>query len=389
LDEQAYVDELSAVEVIEELENDYLIAHGCKTINVSHWDPSPELVRRLESFLDVPFRWPAVNYLFSYDLERGPEVRKALGLAASSCGGLITPSGSASMVCVVNWLAAMGMRQLTVLFPAYFSLRHICRRCDVNVVERFMVRHTREYCLPPLPQKPPAQPSVLWVTNPVYATGVRFAAADICELRRLLDCGWHVVADESLAIAGSELGRELCDHPRFVGIYSPHKSICVNAVKFSLLAFPSQFQRFFDHWADVLYGCLSSSNFAAVDHYLSENFRAYSAEFFARIDQTRAFVSEICVAVPGVELDSSPTGNFATCYFPKIPSRFGADREFLHAAIDSTGASFIPGNRNRFDDAIGFNFRINFAQDSPLFRGTLKRLITHFSARALTNGRDS
>jgi hypothetical protein len=286
-----------------------------------------------------------------------------------------------SIVCVVNWIAAMGFRELTVLFPAYFSLRHICRRYGVAIEEFFMLRRRDGFVLPGLDDESFGPAGVLWITNPTYATGVHLGDRERGELQRLLDRGWYVVADECLTILGNELGRHFGGHPRFIGIYAPHKSVCVNAVKFSALVFHTQYQRFYDHWADVLYGCLGSSNVAAINHYLSANFSEYSTRFIRETSHARAFVVGLCNGLPGVELDLLSLGQFGTCYFPEVASSLGNDSDFLRSAINSTGGSFIPGSRNHFDDALGFNFRINFAQDSPLFRGTLTRLIEHFRNR--------
>jgi hypothetical protein len=382
LDEQAYVDELGSLELIEELESTYLRVHGCPTINVSSWDPSAEFKAELEGTLDIPVRWPSVDYVFSYDIERSGEILNALGFSPDAVGWLITPSGSVSIVCVVNWLAAMGFGELTVLFPAYFSLRHICRRCGVAIRQRFMVRKRDTFRLPELNEQNFGPPGVLWITNPTYATGVHWGERETAELYRLLDRGWYIVADECLAIAGNELGTHFGGHPNFIGIYAPHKSVCVNAVKFSLLTFHAEYQRFYDHWADVLYGCLGSSAVAAIDHYLSINFSEYSNRFIGKTNHARAFVAGLCQSLSGVELDSTSIGQFGTCYFPSLSSSLGNNLDFLRSTINSTGGSFIPGNRNHFDDALGFNFRINFAQDSPLFRSTLTRLIEQLSKQA-------
>ena len=379
--DSSYIPELTTLDAIEELEQAYLDAHGCRTINVSHWDPSETFKNQIKGHLDIPLTWPTIDYLFSYttgvSVGASNGIPKSLGFSPSENGLLITPSGSVSIVCAVNWLAAMGMSQLVVLFPAYFSLLYMCKRYKVEVVEKYMRRTADGYALPEISDGDAKKPRAIWITNPVYSTGVYLSDSDVQKLRDLMDDGWHVIADECLAIPGRELSHQLSDHPRFIGIYTPHKVICVNAVKFSAIGFDIQYQKFFNHWADVLYGCLGTSTRAGIAHFLSPNFPEYQVRFLARVDEARDFVAKICGRYPNVELDATSLGHFATCYFPALPSRLGDDIAFLRETVQATGGSFIPGNRNHFDPAFGFNFRINFSQDSALFRGTLVRLIDH------------
>jgi len=284
----------------------------------------------------------------------------------------------------VNWLAAIGMKQITVCSPAYFSLFHICRRYGIEISEKFMARSPQGYDLPELTELNQCEPGVLWLTNPIYSTGVPIRTEDVKIIACLLEGGWHVIADECLAVQGVELGRSLGHHPRFVGIYAPHKGICINAVKFSAILFNKRNQRFFDHWADILYGCLSISTKAAIAHFLSSNFETYGNMFFERINLAKRFIQSAIRNTPGALSDYDSVGCFITCYFPRLKSSLGNDPHFLENVIAASGGSFIPGCRNHFDPALGFNLRINLSRDSTMFRGIFVRLLGSIEETALT-----
>jgi hypothetical protein len=393
-DALTYIPELDCLDLIEDLEHDYLDAFGSRPINVSHWDPSDSFTKALTVFLDLPIEWSAVNYMFSYttgtSIGASEGIAAAFGYDEAASGALITPSGTVSIVCAVNWIAAMGFKKLNVLFPAYFSLIHICERCGIEVIPHYMPRLSDSFSIPDITA---STPGVVWISNPTYSTGVYYPDTEIEKIRALLELGWYVVADECLALSGLELGRKLSAYPRFIGIYAPHKAICVNAVKFSALCFDIRFQRFFNHWADVLYGCLGLSTRAGVAHYLSDKFQQYQSRFLERLSSPRHFIAGICQSTSAASLDVNSIGHFATCYFLTLPALLGDDGIFLKRTINASGASFIPGNRNHFDPTFGFNFRINFGQDSTMFRGAICRLIDFLTIQAPprqgsdTNGR--
>src|SRR5258707_637129 len=75
----------------------------------------------------------------------------------------------------------------------------------------------------------------------------------------IADAGAYVVVDEALAFPPTRIALSLGGHSNFIGIYTPHKSICINGMKCSLVAFHPTLEDFFDDWADVLSGGLSVS----------------------------------------------------------------------------------------------------------------------------------
>jgi hypothetical protein len=182
------------------------------------------------------------------------------------------------------------------------------------------------------------------------------------------------VADECLALAGQEIGRELGHHAGFVGIYTPHKTICLNGAKFSVIVFDRSQQAFFDQWSDILCGGLSVSAGLALRHFLSPNFAHYDEVFRAKTKAALLAAGQLSALCPTGELDSDTEGHFVTFYMPTLSAELGADQEFLWRMASASAAVVIPGTRNHFDPTVGFCFRINLALDGPAFRGALGRL---------------
>lgn len=265
--------------------------------------------------------------------------------------------------------------------PSYFSLTHACRRFGLTLNRAYLKRSNGGFTLPPANSSIWREPSVLWLTNPVYGAGVYLSKADVLFISGLLKSGWTVVADECLALPGQELIRMLGEHKNFVSIYSPHKSVCINGIKFSVVLFSRKHLAFMERWADVWYGGLGCSSSLAIIHFLSANFDSYQSIFLRSIARQRKIVDQLCTK-SYVETDAKAKGHFVSCYFPTLSSRLGNSRMFLEKLVNSTGGSVISGNRSRFGREFGFSFRVNLARGGARFRPTLSRIIEQVTSCA-------
>lgn len=315
-----------------------------------------------------------VSYRFSYQIAKPDPVIIKLGGVADLHGGLFTPSTTTSILCVLNWLKSQRKKRILAMCPSYFSLAHACRSFGLALNRAYLKRSNGGFMLPPENSRIWREPSVLWLTNPVYGAGVYLSRTDVLFIDDLLKSGWTVIADECLALPGQELIRMLGEHKHFVSICSPHKSVCVNGVKFSVILFNRKHLAHLERWADVWYGGLGCSSSLAIIHFLSANFDAYQSIFMRSIATQRKIVEQLCIK-PYVEMDTEAKGHFVSCYFPTLSTRLGNSRAFLEKLVDSTGGSVISGNRSRFGRECGFSFRVNLARSGPRFRPTLTRII--------------
>jgi histidinol-phosphate/aromatic aminotransferase/cobyric acid decarboxylase-like protein len=356
----------------------YRERHGREPVNVSHWDPSPELARKLKKLLPIPRLENPISYQYSYLITERPDVLAKLGFLNSSISGLFTENGSLSISAVANWLSSAGSKQVSLFSPSYFITAHCLRRFGLNVKEISLPRKDNRYVWPEDFSIEPG--NVLWVTNPIYNTGDYSIERYIDNIRFLADAGVLVVVDEAIALTPTMISRTLGGHRNFVGIYTPHKSICVNSLKFSIVTFNSELEDFFDDWADVLFGGLSLSSSAAIKHFLSVGFDEYRSAFLRSIEITRAWHNDLLMEYGNhISTDEGSRGHFLTVYFPSIEAALGDSLPFIEAVIEATGTAFIPGSRSGFNPRIGFCFRVNLAQDCARFRGAVARLYCHLA----------
>jgi aspartate/methionine/tyrosine aminotransferase len=301
-----------------------------------------------------------------------PAVLKKLGFRPEETSGLITENGTTCIAAVANWLKLCAVSEVTLLTPYYFSTPYNLQRLGISVLELPAVREGT-YSIPPNMSLSEGQ--ALWLTNPIFSTGSYLPDSDIHRLIEIADSGAIVVADEALALSPSRIGAVLGGHRNFVGIYTPHKSVCVNGLKFSVITFHPKHQAAFEDWSDVLSGGLSISAAAAVDHFLTPAFDEYRLHFTGLIEATRDWHNSILARWRGdIETDEHARGHFVTAYAPQLSAHLGDNLSFLSHLIEETGCVVIPGTRSAFDTKHGFCFRVNLARDSAEFRYALTAL---------------
>jgi aspartate/methionine/tyrosine aminotransferase len=382
--------EIEGLSYLEELAEEYEDQNGSAPFNLSHWDPSDQTVKALLKHLRLPPLPSGIPYIYSY-VEGKQEVLRRLGfhLTTRRCG--FVQAGTTAMLLAVWWLKALGIDRVLILCPTYFPVFYDCEVMNLNCTPIYMRREGRRWFLPrdelvAAVRESPSKTS-LWVTNPVFCTGSYLHEPDVALLDSLLAEGAAVVADECLAMNGREMGGSLGRHGRFLGLYSPHKAVSINSAKFAAAVFDTEYEDFFDGWADVLAGGLSASSYSSILHFLGDNYSEFQSAFTAHVEAARERVVKVLRDHgDSFDTDETSTGHFMTCYAAKLAGDLGDDKQFLRRLVFDTGAILIPGVRNHFSRGICFNFRINLARECPQFYSALHRTVRHLTSMTSRGG---
>lgn len=371
--------ELEAITWLDEIAADYQRQCGASPFNLSHWDPSPETVRALVGSLRLPVSSDELSYLYSYELPILPNILQRIGFETEQRACLVVPNGTTAILFAATWLKSLSIERVLVLCPSYFPVFYACDLAHIECVRVYMDRTGRQWRLPTNAITDRLGPrTAVWITNPVYCTGAYLSQRDGQFVDSLLSDGVATVVDECLALNGREIGPCLSsDAASFLGLYSPHKAVCMNAVKFAALVFNSCYERFFSEWVDVLSGGLGASSHVAALHFIGNNFRDFQVSFLSHIARIRDEVQKVVGAHKALELDSASEGYFLSCYAPSVDAQ--ADEGFVRALAFGTGALVIPGSRNHFPPQAGFNFRINLARAGPQFSSALRRTAAYLN----------
>lgn len=385
LSERAFIHEIEA------LASRWRDDHGKAPVNVSHWNPSDEFLGRLQRHLAPSLFDPLahvqacdpVPYRYSQGLPIRAAMLAKLGFSSDRVYALITENGTSSISTVANWLKLMGVAEVVLLAPYYYATLHSLRRLGI-AVRQVPLERTADgaYRLPALAELDLRPRDALWITNPVYSTGL-YALEQSCDaLRQLAQAGVLVVADESLALRPTAIARSLDGHENFAGIYTPHKSICMNGIKFSAVVVHPRHQTTLEDWADVLSGGLSVSAIVAIQHFITPSFDERRAGCCQLLRKTRDWHIDLVGSFGGaIALDAESEGHFVMAYVAGLAAEFGNRIDFLKEILEETGCILVPGFRSGFDERSGFCFRINLARDSDEFRSGLKKLYSFLRSK--------
>lgn len=364
MDKTLPTDKTVSVGFIEEVEAAYAKDYGQPPFNLSFWDPVPEFIQLLPPYLQMPREEEICCYRFSYDF---PDLKRALlekwhiDPAEKDC--VLAGNGTQALSLAAHLIQYLKAKKVLMINPSYFAIRgalkalHIeCEDCFYQEVNPTLIRDR-----------------IVWITNPLYSSG---EYPDDALVGKLLEHN-IVFCDECDAFHGHELAFRWGNHPHFIGLYAPHKSICVNGQKFSCLVYPRLYESFFEKCIDYTCGAIDVASLSAVKHFLGANYTLYQQKFDEAIAQNYSAVRAI------LQENNLPFPPYSHSFllpvmFPHIPADLGFNRDFVRKTIYATGTSFIPCCLNRYSDENGFGFRINLSRYSSFCDISLRRMIFYF-----------
>lgn len=339
--------------------------------NLSFWNPGQEYKDLMRPLIDLKPEQDIFDYKYSFTLGNYDKLAMVLTGRTSSTTGhcpyaMITPSSSYSVTAVLQLLKAGGIHTLGVVSPYYYSVRPVA--VDLGLEVRIL--------------EPDAidgfAGDALWLTSPVYGTGEAFSAEFKATLKHLHRARrLALVFDESLALPGTELCREFSIDGSTFFIYSPHKAISINAVKFSCVVMEARYCDFADNRQDMYIGALANSNIEAVKHYLYGNYKTVCVPAYRDFAEKHyAAFADVVRAFPFAHLAPGHSGHYHTVFTDlPLPSKTAYLR-MLERLYHDTGYIIYPTDALAFHKpSARLSFRVNILTDSPLYlNGTQKVL---------------
>ena len=386
-----FLNEIKTLDDIEEVENEMNKA-GKNVINISHWNPSVFFYKQFPNMAAQLGGLPEFhNYVYSYYLDEQTKssVKQKLGDLSDFRECLITPSGTISIQCLLDFAKNhLNIRNLVIVNPSYFSVHYACRRLKIPLQEVDMVRERNESFMLNRNKLASLLTNLkrsksnygLWITNPVYSAGISYSKEDIDFLKNLLKSHSHlyIFADESFSFNSSELLRDFNSMPNFFSIHDPWKQLCLNGYKFSVISYNRTYQKHFEEWADILYGSLPASSVLGISLFTSSDFDNYKRIANDFYDCRLKELDERYGKQRSFTFDRNAHGPYTSCYFSAKNFNLLSTADKFHPLISQTGLSLIPNQRNRFPSNLGFSFRINLAKyDGDSFWENFDKLLKY------------
>jgi len=358
---------------LELAEAEYIAHHGIAPFNVSLWDPAPDFIDGLgiQPILRVPNS--PFEYVFSYlapsALKR--EVANKLGYSDERAV-LLTPSGTAANLVVLNLLRQLGKDRLRIVLPAYFQVPVAAKDIGFEVTCDHAQGGDSGWTAPDLSALDP-QIDVVWITHPIYGIGDTFSPGTMQALLAYMAAGGLVVGDECLCTVGSEVGRQLGRHVGFIGTYSPHKSVCMNGVKLGVVIAAPRHLEALENLSDIWAGPLTRMSLADAEHFLSPNFDEMQLAVEARLIASEASLRDICKRFDCTLLGTK--GPYRTLRVNGVPRNLELSLSYVSQLIYYTGTSFIPSFVNLGPPDLPFSFRVNLTRWGTPMEAALNRLL--------------
>lgn len=364
---------------LENIEIAYTEKYHKSLFNVSHWDPDKRffsvynLKVQIPSFCLSPFQY---CYTTNFQPKLRNEVIRKLGYnEINQKDILITHSSSNTILNTLLLLMKKGIKKIYIINPSYFSVEECCKILQIDFVIINIKRernNTFSIVLPNIEID-----SAIWFTNPIYNTSVYFDENFLSKIENILTLGHLVVCDESLCLHGNELSHRFGSYRNFVGIYCPHKSICLNSFKFSGLVFDIRDFEIVNYYSDILSGGFGASTYQAVNHFLSSDFDIFSIAFHNALNENYIKLKQI-TKNHNVFFDECANGYFITIYF-KEKNKVKISEDYFTELSEKTNTIFIPSEFNNFFCYDKLSFRINLTRISNENIHILIRLINYLS----------
>lgn len=379
-----FIDEIFVMDDIFSIEKEVEQEYGIHVPNVSYWNSSTNFQKHMAQALILPSQSLPWDYNYSYSIskERRLQVLENLGVPVQqlqSTIGLLLQSSTIAIVNMINLLVRFDYKQLCILQPAYFSVALCCASLSLKYNTEQISFTNRKPRIPVI-QIIEKGYDCIWITSPIFCTGYYPDKEFLKDIELLKASGITLIFDESLALPGKELIRFFPVNQKIFAIYSPHKAIAINGLKFAVIVCDILYEDFLEQWVDVFSGALSVSNCDAILHYTTPNYleKCYPA-YYAYIKQTKKKVSNIVKQFSFASMLPSTEGHYVNIF---LDLKFKQKKEllnFLNHMIHECLASFIPATLNGFDSSQDFGFRVNLTGDSLELEGAIGRILKYIN----------
>ena len=377
------IQRLSDIERINGLEENFQKVTGIEPFNVSSWTVSEGFKKKFLQCFQPPDVGNAVDYVYTYSFTEELRNRTLIKLGVreedvDAAMLLVLPNNTIAIVNAVNLLKLCGYHKVCIVNPTYFSVSQTLRSMEIPFNTVSMERHSGKYSLP-IKQIQSGDCDVVWITSPVFSTGVYLETTEIEKIKTLLKDGYFVVVDESFALHGRELVREIGVRRNFLSICSPHKSISCNGIKFSRMITSEEYEDVLEQWVDVLCGNLPLSSQIALRHFLSDNYDKCCEVFFAEMKAARRAIQPLLDGIHHTT-DWPSAGSLLTLYFDNVPFAYTKKDAFFLDLMKNTCSSILPGWLNGFGPDTSLCFRVNLALDGISLRQALARIVRYLES---------
>ena len=209
---------------------------GKSIFDLSNWNSGKNYQNYLLQYLEFPSINNCFDYIYGYELTNDIHhlTQEKLNFKNSDISSIFFPSSTLSIINMANFLQKNKIKNICVLQPSYFSVVPCLRTFGLNVYDEELEYINGKFSIP-IEIIMNKNIDAVWLTSPIFCTNITFSNLEIKKLNYLLGNKIYLVCDESLSTKETQLSIKLLNNEYLFSIFSPHKVLGTNAIKFSCI----------------------------------------------------------------------------------------------------------------------------------------------------------
>lgn len=372
---------LEEIKEIRQIEQRILKETNIPVVDISHWNSGDMYKEIILSQYNANMPLNISDYHYSYEYNNSQKFRvlyQLMGSTENNLDCVFIHNATSAICCIADYLKKHEYHKICILEPSYFSTYACLSSFGLNVCKEPLPFDNDGNIEFPYDYIIKKKYDVVWITSPIFSTGIYFSENQIARINELEKEGILLVIDESAASPNFTLTPNLCYNENIISIFSPHKYLAINSIKFATIICPKSACKYFEDWIDVFIGGLPISTCTAIEHYLSPNYEQCLKIHDEYIESNIQQIQEICSLFPDNYYHGAYS-NYITMCNKAIPYINSLKDINMYDIMRKTHTSFTPGYINSFSEKWGFCYRINLTLDKPVLKNCLGKLFNYFS----------
>lgn len=362
------------IDIIRQAERQVETNFKIKPYDISHWNSGEEYKKLLLSALELPPLSNLSDYCYSYSYSNKVKTKILSQHSFINAACTIFNSATAAIATICCALKEQGMRKVCIINPSYFSVSECFKTFNFDVT-CINLEYEETYRIP-FKKIKEVDADVVWITQPVFSTGTYLSNSELQELAKKAS---YLVCDASMCDTINHLSDLRIDCKKAIFLFSPHKVISLNGVKFSYALCSTDMKNALEDWGDIIGGSITSSSALAVDHYLSDNYSKCRELHTSYVERSHTTIDQIIKDNQEIiKKCGESEGTYETLSILKVPFIEQVNLDFMYNLMSNTFVSITPGCANGFDKQNGFCFRVNHTLNINENTLALMHLISYF-----------
>ena len=347
-------------------------------VNLSYWNAGSEYKEKIKKILKLDSEQDVFDYYYYFPEDVKEVIADKLGFSADDCKKAFfhALTQSTLSIAMISILLSKMPAKLGIITPYYFSVPDCCDalKMDYTIFDDFMENINESFDADLLLQ---SDCNAFWFTSPLNSCSIYFKQRVTEGIQKLLNAGKLVILDESLCINGRELSRTFGIQENLIYIYSPHKALGIQGIKFSVLVVHKKYYDAINSLNDSFGGSINYSCRQGYHHFISPNFgeclSIYNQFWAENLSLVRHILSDYDFATVSPEV----SGHYAMIFIDRTID----DRHFVDAMkmlMKDKGYFAYPGVMQCLDLKHRFCFRLNLLLNKADVEQGLRAVLDYF-----------